>query len=145
MSESQDPFAEAMKSYVAVVRAKDVEAFLSLYDDDLHVFDMWGQWSLRGLDAWRGLVVEWFSSLRDEYVVVDVAEAEATCIGDLAIGHAILTYTAHAADGREIRSLNNRLTIALRRSGDAWKIIHEHTSAPIDHASAKAMLRRERH
>jgi ketosteroid isomerase-like protein len=107
------------------------------------VFDMWGQWSLRGIDAWRSLVLEWFSSLRDEYVVVAIDEAGSTRVGDLAIGHAILTYTAHAADGRAIRSLNNRLTVALRRSGGAWKIFHEHTSAPIEHASAKAILRRE--
>ena len=34
------------------------------------------------------------------------------------------------ADGNEERSMNNRLTWALRKDGDGWKIVHEHTSAP---------------
>jgi ketosteroid isomerase-like protein len=144
MNESEDPLLVVLEAYKAAVRAKSVDAFLAIYADDLHVFDMWGQWSLRGIERWRSLVVEWFSSLGDEYVVVAVDEAEATRVGEIAVGHAILTYTAHAADGREIRSLNNRLTVAMRRAGGAWKIFHEHTSAPIDHASAKAMLRRNR-
>ena len=144
MNESGDPFLDALESYKAAVRAKNVDAFLAIYDNDLQVFDMWGQWSLRGIETWRHLVAEWFSSLGDEYVVVVADEAASTRVGELAIGHAMLTYTAHAADGREIRSLNNRMTIAMRRTGGSWKIFHEHTSAPIDHASAKAMLRRER-
>jgi ketosteroid isomerase-like protein len=39
--------------YKAAARTKNVEAFLAIYDDDVHVFDMWGMWSLRGIEAWR--------------------------------------------------------------------------------------------
>jgi ketosteroid isomerase-like protein len=59
------------------------------------------------------------------------------------MGYALLTYTAVSADGTELRSLDNRITAALRKVDGVWKIFHEHTSAPIDHASTKAMLRRE--
>jgi ketosteroid isomerase-like protein len=38
--------------------------------------------------------------------------------------------------------MTNRLTWALRKTGGAWKVVHEHSSAPIDFESAKAMLQR---
>jgi ketosteroid isomerase-like protein len=142
VNEQQDPFLRLLESYKAAVLAKDVEAFLAIYDDDLHVFDMWGKWSLRGLDLWRGLIDEWFSSLGDEHVVVSFDEAASTQIGGLVVGHAILKYTALSAEGREIRSLDNRMTVAARETHESWKIFHEHTSAPIDPASAKAILQR---
>lgn len=144
MSDPQDPFLQLLETYRTAVRAKSVDAFLAIYADDLHVFDMWGRWSLHGIEDWRRMVVDWFSSLGDEHVIVAVDEAASTRTGDLAVGHAILTYTAHAADGRELRSLNNRMTVAMKKTGGVWKIFHEHTSAPIDHASAKAMLRRDK-
>ena len=141
MNEAHDPFLQALNAYKAAVYAKDVDAFVALYDDDVHVFDMWGAWSLRGIEAWRGMALDWFSSLGTERVVVDIDLAEATEIGGLAVGHAILTYTAMSAEGKQLRALNNRITMALRKSGESWKIFHEHTSAPIDHLSTKAILR----
>lgn len=144
MSQTPDPFLQIMEAYRAAVLAKDVEAFLALYDTEVHVFDLWGSWSLHGLEAWRGMAVEWFASVGEEWIVVDIDQAWSTCSGDLAIGHAFLTYTAISADGRELRSLDNRITAAMRRVDGAWKIFHEHTSAPIDHAATKAILRRGR-
>jgi ketosteroid isomerase-like protein len=62
---------------------------------------------------------------------------------DITLGHATVTYTAVSAEGKELRSLDNRMSIALRRAGDTWKIFHEHTSGPIDHKSMKGMIKRE--
>jgi len=138
-----DPFLEVLEAYRAAVLAKDVEAFLALYDDEVHVFDLWGAWSLQGIEAWRRMAVEWFASVGDDRVIVEIDQAGSTCLGDLAIGHAFLTYTAISADGTELRSLDNRITAALRKSEGVWRIFHEHTSVPIEHASAKAMLRRQ--
>ena len=35
---------EVLDAYAAAVRAKDVEAFLSLYADDVRNFDLWSEW-----------------------------------------------------------------------------------------------------
>ncbi|MBA8888802.1 uncharacterized protein (TIGR02246 family) [Dokdonella fugitiva] len=142
MSAATDPLREILARYARAVLAKDVDAFVALYADDLQVFDMWGAWSLRGVDAWRTMATDWFSSLGDERVVVGVEEAACTAMGDLAFGHAILTYAAQAADGTPLRALTNRITLGLRRVGGEWQIAHEHTSAPIDHATTKAILHR---
>ncbi len=49
MSEQSDPFAKVIDSYEEAVLAKDADAFAALYGDDVHVFDMWDKWSLRGV------------------------------------------------------------------------------------------------
>lgn len=143
MSPEHAPFQQLLSAYQSAVRAKDVEAFLAIYVDDVRVFDLWGAWSLRGIDAWRSMATEWFASLNDEYVVVEADEVEATVTGDLAVGHAFLRYTAYSSQGQRLRSLDNRITVAMRRTGETWRIFHEHTSAPIDHATTKAVLQRD--
>ncbi|MFK3650991.1 YybH family protein [Lysobacter enzymogenes] len=143
MSETHDPFLAALDGYAAAVAAKDVDAFAALYAEDVHVFDMWGRWELRGLAAWRAMAQEWFGSLGTETVAVTYAQAQSQAGAELAYGHAVLTYAAHAADGTRLRSLDNRISLALARRDGAWKIVHEHTSAPVDHASGKAMLKRD--
>jgi ketosteroid isomerase-like protein len=143
VKQTPDPFLQILESYKTAVLAKDVESFLALYHDEVHVFDLWGAWSLHGIEAWRSMAMEWFASLGDDRVIVEIDQVGSTCLGDLAIGHAFLTYTAVSADGTELRSLDNRITAALRKVEGVWKIFHEHTSVPIDHASTKAMLRRK--
>lgn len=143
MSETRDPFLAALAAYAAAVAAKDVDAFAALYAHDVHVFDMWGRWELRGLPAWRAMAQEWFGSLGTETVEVTYSQAQSLAGAELAHGHAVLTYAAHAADGTPLRSLDNRISLALARRDGEWKIVHEHTSAPVDHGSGKAMLQRD--
>lgn len=137
-----DPVTAALAGYRAAVLAKDVDAFCALYDADIHVFDMWGRWQHQGLAAWRAMAEGWFGSLGDERVVVEFSDVHAEHSGDLAFGHAFARFSAEAADGTRLRSLDNRLTLVMRRQADGWKIVHEHTSAPIEHTSTKAMLQR---
>jgi ketosteroid isomerase-like protein len=142
MSEIADPFLHALDAYRTAVRAKDVAAFLAIYDESLEVFDLWSEWSQQGLAARRKMAEEWFGSLEDEYVVVDIDEAHSTRSETVVVGRAILTYTAYSADGKALRSLDNRMTLGLKRIGESWKVFHEHTSAPVDHRTAKAILQR---
>jgi uncharacterized protein (TIGR02246 family) len=140
MSSQIDPIVKMIESYKAAVLAKDADAFCALYDSDVHIFDMWGQWSMRGIDAWRAMAQGWFSSLGTEQVIVDANHIESVITDELAVGHAIFTYTAVSAAGEKLRSLDNRITVVLKHTGDSWKVIHEHTSAPIDHGSLKGKL-----
>ena len=135
-------FLYAFDRYQAAVLAKDINAFIALYADDVVVYDAWGQWSVEGLAAWRTMAAGWFASLGEERVAVTVADAHCVEAGELAVGHAVVMYTALAPDGRALRALDNRLTWTLRQAEGVWKIVHEHTSAPIDHESGRAILRR---
>jgi len=122
---------DLLDRYAAAARAKDAEAFLDLYSDDVRSFDLWGVWSYDGKDALRAMVNEWFGSLPDdETVVVRFDEIRTETGADVAAVSAFTTFAAESPDGAELRAMNNRLTWILRRDGDGWKIVHEHTSAP---------------
>src|SRR4051812_8462617 len=137
-----DSIARVLAAYQAAVHAKDLDAFCALYDDDVHVFDMWSSWSYEGLPAWRAMAADWFGSLGDERVKVGVADLRVQGDGDFASAQAFLSFTAESAEGQVLRSLDNRISLVLQRKAGTWKILHEHTSAPVDFGTAKVMLRR---
>jgi uncharacterized protein (TIGR02246 family) len=134
---------QMLDSYAAAVRAKDVDALVGLYADDVRTFDLWSEWSYDGKPAFREMVTEWFGSLPDDEVVaVEFDEIRTQAGEDVAAVSAFTTFAAVAPDGTELRSMNNRLTWILRKDADgAWKIAHEHTSAPAGD-EGKVQLRR---
>ena len=134
---------ELLAKYAAAVRAKDVDAFVGLYADDVRTFDLWSEWSYDGKDALRAMVSEWFGSLEaDELVAVAFDDVRTQAGPDVGAVSAFTTFAAVAPDGTELRSMNNRLTWVLRKDGDGtWKIAHEHTSAPAGD-EGKVQLRR---
>jgi uncharacterized protein (TIGR02246 family) len=134
--------AALLESYRDAVYAKDVDAFVAIFADDVRVFDMWGAWSHDGIDAWREMAVGWFGSLGDELVRVEFDDVETTVGDDTAVLSAFVTFSGLSADGDELRSMNNRLTWGLRKTGETWKVVHEHTSAPVEMATGKVDLER---
>jgi uncharacterized protein (TIGR02246 family) len=123
---------EMLEAYAAAVRAKDADAFLNLYADDVRSFDLWEQWSYEGKDALQTMVAGWFGSLpADETVEVSFDDVRTQTGEDVAAVSAFTTFAAVTPTGERLRSMNNRLTWVLRKDSDgAWKIAHEHTSAP---------------
>jgi len=139
---TSDPVSAAFAWYAASAHAKDAHAFVAIYTDDVHVFDMWNQWELRGIEAWRAMAEGWFGSLGNERVAVNFSDVVSSVSAELALGHATVTYTAESADGKVLRSLDNRMTVAMRRENGMWKIFHEHTSGPIAHETMKGIIKR---
>ena len=137
------PIAPVLEAYSGAVQAKDVDAFVALYDEDVCVFDLWGRWSYDGAGAWRGMVEEWFGSLGSDRATVEFEDVQ-TIVGDaVAAAHAFVTFKGLSAEGEELRVMQNRLTWALRKTNDGdWKVVHEHTSAPVDFETAKVVLQR---
>ena len=134
---------QLLNAYADAARAKDVDAFVGLYSDDVRTFDLWEQWTYDGKEALRAMVAEWFGSLpADEEVVIRFDEVRTQAGLDVAAVSAFTTFAAVSPDGTELRSMNNRLTWVLRKDADgAWKIVHEHTSAPAGD-EGKVQLRR---
>ena len=69
-------------------------------------------------------------------------DVQTTAGQDLAVVSAVGTYAAFSADGEELRSMQNRFTWALKLEGNAWMIVHEHTSTPISSSDTKAIFHR---
>ncbi|MBI3886504.1 MAG: nuclear transport factor 2 family protein [Opitutae bacterium] len=129
-------------AYQAAVATKDTEAFAALYDEHVRVFDLWGPWASDGVAARRAMAVDWLGSPGSARVLVETQDVRIFPADAVATADAFLTYRAVAADGRELRAMSNRLTWVLRLVGGAWKIVHEHTSAPVEPGTLKAILKR---
>jgi len=139
-SQSENPADRALRDYAAAVLAKDLEAFVSLYGRNIFVFDAWNVWSFAGTEAWRGVTHEWFTSLGTERVAVEFEDVRSCTSTTLAYASVTVRYTALSAAGQALRSLQNRMTIVLELRDGEWRVVHQHTSSPIDFDSKKAML-----
>ena len=136
--------AAMIATYQRAVRARDVDAFMQLYAPEVRVFDTWGTWSHEGRDAWRRMIEGWFQSLGSgEQVDVRVSDLRVTGTGQLAVATAAFTYAALTPEGRELRAMVNRLTWAVALQDEGWRVVHEHTSVPVDFEHAKGIFQRE--
>jgi uncharacterized protein (TIGR02246 family) len=130
------------ETYKNSVFQKDVEAYASIFDEEVLIFDMWAEWSRSGLRAWREMATDWFNSLGTERVVVSFDEIRIRTGGELATATAFVRFAAITQEGLELRFLQNRLTWVVQKKNNAWKIIHQHTSVPIDFETMKGMLKK---
>ena len=106
------------------------------------IFDTWSDWSYESSSARLSAIQSWFGSLGEERVRVRFDEVKTVALGDMACVTAFVMYAAESPKGEILRSMQNRLTWALRPGDGGVKIIHEHTSVPIDQ-ELKGMLNRE--
>jgi len=134
--------ARVLETYKAAVYAKDAGALIRLYDPRVRVFDAWGVWSYEGAEAWQRAVEAWFTSLGTERVKVTFSDVQVSAERDSAIVTSIVTYAGFSAQGEALRSMQNRLSWALRTSGHVLRIAHEHTSAPLGFDDTKGILQR---
>jgi hypothetical protein len=143
MSEIDPRIVRVCEGYKRTVYDKDAEGFLGLYDKEARVFDTWGIWSYENAGDRRKAIEGWFSSLGNERVKVTFERMRAEVGRDLATLSARVTYAGLSAEGVELRSMQNRLSWALRLGGDRCTIVHEHTSVPIGYNDLKGILRNE--
>jgi ketosteroid isomerase-like protein len=142
VADLEKTIARVHDTYKSAVYAKDVGAFMKLYDQRVRVFDAWGVWSYEGSKTWQLAIEAWFTSLGAERVKVFFEDVQIEGDADFAVVSAIVTYAAESAQGEPLRTMQNRLTWALKTSGHVLRIIHEHTSAPVGFDDAKAILLR---
>jgi ketosteroid isomerase-like protein len=76
-----------------------------------------------------------------EKVAVEFHDLQTVSGDNAGGGHAFVTFKGLSADGEELRRIDNRLTWVFRKTPEGeWKIIHEHTSAPV--VAGKVALQR---
>jgi uncharacterized protein (TIGR02246 family) len=131
-----------IEAYRQAVWDRDVDAFMRLYHPEVRVFESWEAWSHEGASAWRESVQGWLTSLGEDRVRVTVEDVQVWGDRPMLVVSAVFRYAAISSAGAELRSLQNRLTWALRPDVQAWRIVHEHTSLPVREGDAKAIFHR---
>ena len=144
MLDIEKAVAKVQKNYSSAVHAKDVSAFVRLYDPKVRVFDAWGVWSYEGLETWQRAVEAWFASLGTERVKVIFEDVQCAGTSECTVVSALVTYAGVSSEGQQLRAMQTRMTWGLKTSGHVLRIVHEHTSAPVGFEDMKAILVRER-
>lgn len=144
MSQKGKEVIGVLETYKAAVLRKDIDAYMALYAEKAQIFDMWGPtWIYKDKDTWLEITRSWFDGLGDERVMVEMENIQIEQASDMAFASAFIKYTAVSSEGKVLRWLENRLSCVLVPINGAWEIIHQHTSAPVNHASLKTSLRRD--
>jgi ketosteroid isomerase-like protein len=111
---------------------KNPEHMISLYDENVVIFDMWEHGYLSGLEGWSNVIRSWLGNLGEENVNVIFDMVEVHDNTDIAFGSALITYQAISMHNVVLRSMRNRITLGFIKKKGEWKVIHQHTSAPIN-------------
>lgn len=127
---SIDDLAEA-------ISAKDVDALMAHYAQDVVTFDLRPPQQIKGADAYRKNFEAWFGSVqgRIDYRIHHLGIART---GDLAFCHS-LSHVRSTRTSGEKADYWVRVTSGLRKTGGRWLIAHEHISMPIDMVSMQAV------
>lgn len=119
-----------LERYSAAVASNDIEALLALYAPEARVFDMTMPWQHLNLDGWREKTSDWFHHMRGLEAAANASEVEMHTSDGMALMTMLMAYY-DVNDKGEREGMTNRLTWVLVPAGDDWKILHEHTSAPL--------------
>ena len=129
--------------YKSSVFERDFEKHINIYDTDIKSYDIWDKWSHDGIDAWRDMTRGWFEALKNQNIrdKVDFSDVKIVENDSLGFLSATVTFTAVDKEGSELKSLQNRLTWVLEKKDENWRVIHQHTSAPVNCSTMEVYLK----
>ncbi|MEQ8244173.1 nuclear transport factor 2 family protein [Fulvivirga sp.] len=119
---------------------KDSVSMINLYDHQSIIFDMWDKGSITNEKEWVKLIEDWLGSLGDESVKVDFEMVKIQESDNLGFATAFIKFQAISKEGEVLRSMKNRITLGFTKHESQWKVIHQHTSAPISSEDLSAIL-----
>lgn len=128
------------KIYQNAAWNKDISAMIYLYGKNVVIFDMWDQGYITNAEDWHKIIFEWLNSLGEEKVKVEFEMIHIHQSGNVGFASALISFQAIANDGSVLRSMKNRITLGFSQFEDGWKVIHQHTSAPISSNGLTAIL-----
>lgn len=118
---------------------KDIENMIGLYDENVVIFDLWEHGNQKGLPDWSDMICDWLNPLEQEKVNVIFELIEIHSEGNIGFASAVVHYEAISNENTVVRSMKNRITLGFIKNKGAWKVVHQHTSAPIN-SDLKAIL-----
>ncbi|NDV43774.1 YybH family protein [Flagellimonas sediminis] len=127
-------------NYQEAVWLKDSDALLALYASDVVQFDMWDRGYYPNLKEWKTEMENWLGSLGDEKVKVDFERIKIHQSENMGFASGLIKFQAISPEGKVLRSMKNRISIAFSKEGVVWKVVHQHISAPISSENLNAIF-----
>ena len=127
-----------MEALTSAVSARDLEKVLAHYAEDVTTFDLVEPMANRGRDAVKKRLQEWFGSFRTDIGYEQVG-AELVVSGDAAFRTHFTHVRATTVSGDRV-DMWFRETLGYRKTEGGWKIVHQHSSVPLDMQTMKGIL-----
>jgi len=118
--------------------AKDVDAIMALYADDVTAYDVAPPLQYVGKAAYRADYQQFLSQYEDN-LKVEVRDLHVGATGDLGYAAGLELISGTLKSGQK-SNVWLRFTSLFRKSGGRWLDFHDHISVPADIESGKAML-----
>lgn len=122
----QPAIRKTIEDWTRAIGAKDAGAVARFFTDDVVSFDLAPPLKHPGFD--RRAMEEWFKTW-DGRIGYEVTDQAITVDGTLAVARSIDHMTGKKTDGEQV-DVWTRSTVCLRKTGDAWKVFHVHSSVP---------------
>jgi PhnB protein len=132
MTQQSDEVAigAALEVRARAIRAKDADATISCYGPEPVRYDLAPPLATVGGQARdRGDLIAWFDTWRGP-IRYDLSNFSIAVGGDLGFAYGFVEIGGAKQDRPAAHTIWVRQTVCLRKLGDAWKIVHEHTSTP---------------
>lgn len=130
-----------LDAYSQAVYQKDIDQLMTLYTDDVVVFDAFDNWEYRGKAAWGEAVERWFTDLGDDLMRITFNQTHVEF--DDNVGGLSAEVHFEGISAVKDYAMTNRITLGLRREGNDWKISHEHTSLPVKQTTGQSFRRED--
>lgn len=130
-----------IEQYEDAVAAMDAQRLIALYDPAARVFDATSSWEYPAREEWAKAVDAWLTPMREEGAVrseCTLRDRRVVEAPEIRVVSALARYAAAFSDGREV-SVVNRLTQVWGEANGIWRIVHEHTSVPVDESMERAV------
>ncbi|VVN36337.1 hypothetical protein PS684_05195 [Pseudomonas fluorescens] len=135
---AQSEIQTLINTYREAVMIKDVENVMALYADDIVSFDAIKALQFKGKPAYRAHWVECMEMCPGPHIF-EFHEIVIESADNIAFAHWVANCGGTNEKG-ETQSCWMRVTACYRRIGGAWKIAHEHWSAPFDPMSGATLF-----
>ncbi len=138
MNTAHPELSALIDSWVAANRAKDIDAILDHYAEDVVAFDAIKQLQFIGHDAYKA---HWKFCLEHcpGPLSFSVDQVQQWSSGDLGFGHFLCNCGGTDADGKS-ESGWLRVTQGYRRENGRWRIVHDHFSVPFEMETGQALF-----
>ncbi|UIN55176.1 MULTISPECIES: nuclear transport factor 2 family protein [Pseudomonas] len=127
---TQAQIQAVIDTYRQAVMTKDVDKVMTLYADDILSFDAIKALQFKGKDAYRAHWIACMEMCPGPHIF-EFHEIAIETGDNIAFAHWVANCGGTNEKG-ETQSCWMRATACYRLVGDAWKIAHEHWSAPFD-------------
>ena len=129
---------QRVEDWAKAIRAKDLDAVLSLYATNNVSFDLDPPLRYAGADNKREAWQKFFAG-RPGPIGYAISELNVTANGDLAFVHSLNHVSGTLANGHK-SDLWVRWTACFRRINGVWLVAHDHVSVPADLKTGQAVL-----